>query len=265
MLLAFEFHWVYLLEVAVLYLCILGVYRFMRGSSGDSALKGLILATLAIVLAVFFVANLLDLYRIQQLFLGLKEAFLVALVVILQPELRRAAVGLGKAVSDRGAGARRSGVAAELSRAAVELSGSKTGALIAIERSVSLGEYERRAVSLDAKLSRDLLVSLFHKGSPLHDGGLVVRGNRVSSAGCFFPNTENPDLSRRHGTRHRAAIGLTELNDAVCLIVSEETGVISIAVGGQIRRAVDREDCREQLEQLIGPQRNNAPVAEATA
>lgn len=264
-LLELEFRWVYVVEVAVLYLCILGIYKFMRGSSGDSALKGIILAALAIGITVFFLASILDMYRIQQLFLGLKEAFLVALVVILQPELRRAAVGLGRVIrGGPGGNAGRSGVPAELARAASELSGTKTGALIAIERTVSLGEYERRAVAVDAKLSKDLLVSLFQRSGPLHDGGLVVKNGRVSSAGCFFPNTENPDLSRRYGTRHRAAIGLTELVDAVCLVVSEETGAISIAVGGQIRKCIDREDCRHQLEELLSAQRQPIPAGEAT-
>jgi len=266
MLLALEFRAVYVVEVAVLYLCILGVYRFMRGSSGDSALKGIILATLAIGVAVFFVASVLDLYRIQQLFLGLKEAFLVALVVILQPELRRAAVGLGRVIrGGPGGNAGRSSVPAELARAAAELSNTQTGALIAIERTVSLGEYERRAVTVDAKLSKDLIVTLFQKTGPLHDGGAIVRNGRVSSAGCFFPNTENPDLSRRHGTRHRAAIGLTELVDAVCLVVSEETGAISIAVAGQIRKCIDREDCRRQLEELLGAVRQVSAATEATS
>jgi diadenylate cyclase len=139
----------------------------------------------------------------------------------------------------------------ELVGAAAALAGRRTGALIIIERSIGLRNYIESGIPLDAQLTYDLLVSIFQPTSPLHDGAVIVQNDRVAAAACFLPLTVNPRLGRELGSRHRAAIGVTEENDAVAIVVSEETGVISLVLDGAIERELDPEQLRIRLAQLV--------------
>ena len=131
------------------------------------------------------------------------------------------------------------------------LSAQKTGAIVAIEREIGLRNYIESGIPLDAELTYDLLATIFQPGSPLHDGAVVIQEDRVAAAACFLPLTVNPRVGRELGTRHRAAIGLTEENDAVAVVVSEETGQISLALDGRIERGLTAERLRERLRSLI--------------
>jgi len=157
---------------------------------------------------------------------------------------------------------RTEGVVDEVVLAATTLASQRMGAIVVLEREIGLRSYIETGIALDALLTYDLLLSIFNTGAPLHDGAVVIQGNRVASAACFLPLTVNPELSRALGSRHRAAIGVTEDTDALAVVVSEETGVISLVVGGQIRRELDGRALRRALlEALEIPE--VAPSAEA--
>ena len=145
--------------------------------------------------------------------------------------------------------------------AAQMMSSQRTGAIVVLERQIGLRNYVEGGIPLDATISYDLLVTIFQPGSPLHDGAVIIQENRVSAAACFLPLTVNPRLSKDLGTRHRAAIGLTEENDAVAVVVSEETGGISLVLEGQIERNLTPDQLRVRLRQLLHPRRGAAASA----
>jgi diadenylate cyclase len=152
------------------------------------------------------------------------------------------------------------GVYDEIVLAATTLASTKTGALVVVERGVNLRNVIEGGVQMDAELSYDLLVTIFNPATPLHDGAVVIRRHRVAAAACFLPLTLNPMLSKDLGTRHRAAIGITEDTDAVAIVVSEETGVVSFVQGGQIRRGLDATKLRDAILDALEP-RSRAPEA----
>jgi diadenylate cyclase len=179
----------------------------------------------------------------------------VAIIVLFQSEIRQALTNFGNRFrmpfTRRHHGQFGEGVYDEIVLAATTLSSMKTGALIVIERNVGLKNVTDGGVKLDAELSYDLLVSIFNPATPLHDGAVVVRRHRIAAASCFLPLTLNPRLSKDLGTRHRAAIGVTEDTDAVAVVVSEETGLISFVQGGQIKRGLDATKLRAAIFQAL--------------
>ncbi len=182
---------------------------------------------------------------------------LIALAVIFQPELRKALDQLGRkkfvtALFDFGM-AQETGrfsdrTINELAKASFEMGKVKTGALIVVEQDIVLTEYERTGIELDSLLSSQLLVNIFEKNTPLHDGAIIVRGNRVVAATCYLPLSDSMSISKELGTRHRAAIGISEVSDSLTIIVSEETGAVSVAKGGRIYRELTQDGLREQLK-----------------
>ena len=136
----------------------------------------------------------------------------------------------------------------EISRAAIEMGKVKTGALIVLQREVALGEYERTGIPIDAKVSSQLLINIFEHNTPLHDGAVIVRGNRIVAATCYLPLSDNMELSKQLGTRHRAGVGISEVTDSVTIIVSEETGQVSVAQNGRLLRNISSSQLREVLE-----------------
>lgn len=179
----------------------------------------------------------------------------VAIIVLFQSEIRQALISIGNRVrmpfTRRHRGQFGEGVYDEIILAATTLASTKTGALIVIERGVGLKNVVDGGVKMDAELSYDLLVTIFNPATPLHDGAVVVRRHRVAAAACFLPLTLNPRLSKDLGTRHRAAIGITEDTDAVAVVVSEETGLISFVQAGQIRRGLDATKLRASIFQAL--------------
>ena len=183
-----------------------------------------------------------------------------AILIVLQPELRKALEELGKTslVSvlpfdspNRESGMITERTVSEITKACVEMSKVKTGALIVIEREQSLVDYERTGIDVDAILSSQLLINIFEHNTPLHDGAVIVRGNRVTSATCYLPLTDRSNISKELGTRHRAGVGISEVADSITVIVSEQTGKISVAVDGDLERNFDGEKLKNRLLELV--------------
>lgn len=237
-------------EIFLLFIVIYTVLRFLRGSRGAAVLRGILLVIAVSIGIVFLAASLLQLERITWVFEKLSALFMVALIIIFQPELRRGLLRLGLNPWFRRIVRAGSPTIDEIVDAVVVLSEGKTGALIAIQRDVPLTSYIETATALNAEISSELLRTIFHKDTPLHDGAVVIQGSRVAAAGCVLHLSENPELAKSLGTRHRAALGLTEETDGVTVVVSEETGTISIGVDGKLIRDLTREDLTRKLTEL---------------
>jgi diadenylate cyclase len=188
-----------------------------------------------------------------------------AAIVIFQSDIRRALAHFGQAPFFRYLNRQQAAdeTIEELVVASTMLSAQKIGAIIAVEREIGLRNYIESGIPLDATLTYDLIVTIFQPGSPLHDGAVIVQENRVAAAACFLPLTVNPRVSRELGTRHRAAIGLTEENDAVAVVVSEETGKISLAMNGRIDRGLTPDQLRDRLRSLVFQRRGRGQAATA--
>jgi diadenylate cyclase len=207
---------------------------------------------LLILAVIFNIAKVLELHTINWVLTKLFAVGVVAFLIIFQPELRRALARMGENTIF-GSFLKKGGTIDEVVQTAERLSRSKIGALIAIEREVGLKNYIEGGLAVDAKVSAELLTSIFFPNTPTHDGGVIIQGDRIASCGCLFPLSQNPQLSPSMGTRHRAALGLSEETDVVCVVVSEETGGISVAVYGKLTRDLDEEGLRRVLTSLFRP------------
>lgn len=243
---------IYGAEILLIYLFLFIVYRFVKGSTGDSALRGVAILFTALLIGVYYTADWLHMYRIETLLEKVVDYLFIAIIVVFQPELRRGLSRLGQNRAFNRILAPREDIMPRLVASIFRLARGKTGALIAIERGVGLRNYVERAVQMDAAFSAELVDNIFYPGSPLHDGAVIIRGSRVLAAGCFFPLTENPDISKRLGTRHRAGIGLTEDSDALVIIVSEETGKVSVALRGELNQDLSRDQLEKILRENLG-------------
>lgn len=234
------------LVAAVLYRVLI-MFRGTRAVQMLAGLGGLMLAS--------FLARRLELFSSSWILENFWSVWVLALVVLFQPEFRRGLAQIGQSPLFQamlGARGEQQGhVIDDVVKAAESLAGKRMGGLIVLERTTGLRHYAELGVPLDAIVSADLLVSLFLPYSPLHDGAVVIRHNRVAAAGCFLPLSRNTQLGRTMGTRHRAALGITEETDAVVLVVSEESGRISLAVGGHMESPLDREALRGRLGELF--------------
>jgi len=227
------------------------VYEFLKLIRGTRAVQ-MGVGTLFIV-AMFYISRLAPLQTVNWLIRNMGFYLAFAAIVIFQSDIRRALAHFGQAPFFRYFNRQEAAdeTIEEVVVAATMLSSQKVGAIIAVEREIGLRNYIESGIPLDAMLTYDLLVTIFHPGSALHDGAVIIQENRIAAAACFLPLTVNPQISRELGTRHRAAIGLTEEGDAVAVIVSEETGFISVAIDGRIDRRLSPEDLRSRLRTLI--------------
>lgn len=233
------------------------IYRFlllMRGTRGVQMTFGIV------VLLIFFgVTRFYRLASVQWLLSNVLTYIVFAIIVLYQNEIRRGLAGIGKTpILTR---QRRQGTEGfeEIILAATTLASKKIGALIVMERDIGLKNYVESGIALDAVLTYDLLVTIFSPNTPMHDGAVIVHRNRILAAGCFLPLTLDPYLSKELGTRHRAAIGVTEETDAVAVIVSEETGTISLALDGRITRDLDSDGLRIALRNAIESRADTLP------
>lgn len=225
------------------------IYQFLvlvRGTRAAPMLLGVAVLALA-----FYLARLGELRTLNWLLSTLLPYVVFALIVVFQAEIRHALANVGSRVSLMRSSSSVADVYDDIVLAANLFSQNQTGALIVIEREIGLRTYIESGVSLDARLSYDLLATIFRPSAPLHDGAVIVQRDRIAAAACFLPLSMNPVLSTQLGTRHRAAIGITEETDAVAVIISEETGIISLAVGGNIERELTVERLRERLSNLL--------------
>lgn len=237
-------------DIILVFLLVYAVLKLVRGTRAAP-----MAAAIAAFALLYWLAVKQDLATLEFVLRGALLYIGVAIIVLFQSEIRQALVTFGNRFrmpfTRRHAGQFGEGVYDEIVLAATTLSSTKTGALIVIERNVGLKNVTDGGVKLDAELSYDLLVSIFNPATPLHDGAVVVRRHRIAAASCFLPLTLNPRLSKDLGTRHRAAIGVTEDTDAVAVVISEETGLISFVQGGQIKRGLDATKLRAAIFQAL--------------
>ncbi len=243
------------IEIIILSFVIYYIMLWFKRTRAWTLFKGLLILVLVYALAYFFKMNtILWIYR------NTINVGIIAIIILFQPELRRALEELGRKsiisemlVRDDG-NDKHSRLSdhtiSELVSASISMSKAKTGALIVLENNVALGEYESTGIGVDAVVSRQLLLNIFEKNTPLHDGAVIVRNNRVVSATCYLPLTNRHDLNKDLGTRHRAGVGISEVSDSLTIIVSEENGKISVAQGGNLTTNLDSEGLRRQLEAL---------------
>jgi len=240
-----SFRWQDVLDMLIIAFVIYRLALLIRGTRAVQMLIGL-----AIVFLVYKSGQLLELYTIEWILDNFLSAFLLVIVVVFQHDIRRLLTQVGSRQFFQGRRGLHAQAVEEIVRASVMLANKRLGALIVLEREVGLAEYLEAGNLLDAKVSKELILSVFLPSSPLHDGALIIQQGRITAAGCFLPLTTNPNVSKTLGTRHRAAIGLTEESDAVVIVVSEEEGKISLVRDGRITRDVEAGVLRATLQQL---------------
>ena len=234
------------LEIIVLACMFYYVILFFRGTRGAQVLSGFVLTLIVLML----LTQLFHLEALNWLLKRFSVYLALSFVIIFQPEIRRALAELGKQRVFAGARAERS-LIEKIVRAVNILSERKIGALIAIERDIGTRAIQETGVPVDSVVTPELLAGIFFPHAPLHDGGVIIRGDRIVAAACLFPLSQREELSKSLGTRHRAAIGLTEETDAVVIVVSEETGTVSIAYHGRLSRGLDDDHLQRILYGLL--------------
>ncbi len=247
--------WWDLVDILVVSFLLYEVLKLIRGTRAvQMALGG------GVLVALYYGSRWEHLETVNWLIRNLFGYLVIGVIVLFQSDIRRALAHLGRAPFFRYFAKAESAEESieELIVAATMLATQRIGAIIALERQIGLRNYIEGGIPLDAELTYDLLVSIFQHASPLHDGAVIVQDDRIAAAACFLPLTVNPKLSKELGSRHRAAIGLTEENDAIAIVVSEETGRISVVVDGQIERGLDADDLKERLRELVLRRRASA-------
>ena len=248
------------LEIAIIAFLIYEIMLWIKNTRAWTLLKGLV-----VILAFAVIAWLLKLYTILWILQNTALIATTALLIIFQPELRKALEQLGSRnlitgllpfeSSKPSDSAFTEKTINELVRASMEMAKVKTGALMVIEREVPLTDIERTGIEIDAVISSQLLINIFEHNTPLHDGAVILRGNRVAAATCYLPLSDNTSISKDLGTRHRAAVGISEVTDSLTIVVSEETGRISLAENGQITRITDAESLSRALAADTEPEK----------
>jgi diadenylate cyclase len=249
--------WRDVIEILIIAFLLYYILAWMKNTRAWSLLKGIIVIALFLV-----VASILQLDTIIWIAKNVVNYAIIALLIVLQPELRKGLENLGRKnilgdlLSNTGMHVVdyenvSEDTIAELVKACTEMGKARTGALIVIQRSEVLSEYETTGISIDGKVTSGLLINIFEKNTPLHDGAVIIVGNRVTAATCYLPLSDSLELSKDLGTRHRAGVGVSEKTDAVIIIVSEETGRISIAIDGKIESISDGEQLRNRLTKLV--------------
>lgn len=240
-----------LLDIAIVAYVFYRLLRLITGTRAEQLLKGLVLLLVFSVLASFLRLDMVN-WLIEKLWI----LFAITLPIVFQPELRRLLeqIGRGSFFNTRRTGTDKleyEQIINEISDAVKVLSRNKVGALIILTRETGIAEYTESGIEIDAVVSASLLVNTFVPNSPLHDGAVVISDGRLEKAACFLPLSDNPFLTRELGTRHRAALGITEVSDAIALVVSEETGTISIAIEGVLERYLDTSGMEELLKKEL--------------
>jgi diadenylate cyclase len=251
--------WWDLLDIALVSFLIYELLLLIRGTRAvQMALSG------GFLLGLFFVSRWLQLETVNWVIRNLAAYVVFAIIVLFQADIRRALAHFGRAPFFRyfERAASTDETLEELVIALTNLSARRIGAIVAIERQIGLRNYIEGGIPLDALVTYDLLASIFQPGSPLHDGAAIIQGDRIAAAACFLPLSVNPRVSRDLGTRHRAALGLTEENDAVVIVVSEETGHVSLVIAGDIERGLSADALRIRLRALLGGRRHRTARAE---
>ena len=247
--------WTDIVEIIIISFLVYQILAWIRNTRTWALLRGVL-----VILGFLMIAAIFNMTTIIWIAGKIFSVAAIAIVVILQPELRRALEQLGqknifssllpfetaKAPEGRFSDKTRN----EIIKACYEMGKVRTGALIVIEQNTPLAEYERTGIEVDGIVTSQLLINIFEHNTPLHDGAVIIRGNRVTWATCYLPLSDNMELSKELGTRHRAGVGISECTDSLTIIVSEETGRVSVAYGGKLTRNVDADTLREKMEMI---------------
>ncbi len=245
--------WKALLEIVIIWYVLYRLFLFIQGTRAVQVILGLV-----ILIAFAYISRFLGLTSINWILTKLFAMGVIAFLILFQPELRRALARIGQNAAFR-TFTKKGGVMDEILRAVEWMSKDKIGALIAVERDIGLRNYVESGILIDAKVSAEVIVTIFTPATPVHDGGIIIEEDRIASCGSLFPLSKNPSLSKTLGTRHRAALGLTEETDAVTVVVSEETGNISVAINGHMTKNLEVKELERVLRNLFKP--NNRQVS----
>ena len=242
-----------ILDIFILALVFYYIYSFIRNRRAGKLALGLLL-----IMAVYVLSSALNMYALEYILQNFYQIGLIAVLIVFQPELRAALEKVGgtsfsglKGITDSKELSALNNQIEVICNAVSDLSRDKVGALIVIERSTKLGEYIKSGVVIDAELSSHIIKNIFFNKAPLHDGAIIIRDRRVYAAGCFLPLSTQADINLDLGTRHRAAIGLSEISDAIIIVVSEETGNISVAVDGNLNRNYNYTSLKQELNTML--------------
>ena len=239
--------WTGLVEILILATAFYYLFKLFRGTRGSAIFTGLVILFVALIV----LTELANLTTLSWLLAKLMGYLAFALIVIFHPEIRRALARIGRQGNFVATKARKA-LADPITDAVQMLASRKIGALIAIERAVETQTIQETGTPLNSEVTAELLTALFYPGATLHDGGVIISEDRIAAAGCVFPLTQNDEIARNLGTRHRAAIGMTEESDTIVIVVSEETGVVSIAYNGRLKRGFDGVHLRRILATFLG-------------
>ena len=251
-----------IIDVLWLAMVIYFVYRFIRERRAGKLLIGL-----GCVILFSLIGDAFDMYATSYIFSDFRQIGVMAILILFQPELRSALEKVGGMPStsiknitneSRDASSRSADIDA-LCSAVSDMARDKVGALIVIERTTKLGEYIKSGVEIDASITSHLIKNIFFNKAPLHDGAMILRSGRICAAGCFLPLSTKDDINKDLGTRHRAAIGLSEISDAIVIIVSEETGTVSMSIDGNLTRNYNYTSLKQELNKLLAPQSQTDP------
>lgn len=254
-----------ILEIIIISIVVYQILRWVQYTRAWTLFKGILVLLLFALFATIFQLNTISWLLVNSFSVGITAA-----LIIFQPELRRALeqLGRGKFVRNLVFFSNASPTTEnnnftektvkEITKAAFDMGKVKTGALIVIERSVPLEDYERTGIRIDGIVTSQLLINIFEHNTPLHDGAVIIRGNRIVSATCYLPLSENMNIAKELGTRHRAAVGISEVTDSITVIVSEETGGVTIAMDGTLKKCNTREELLQSLETLYTENETNS-------
>ena len=244
--------WTDVAEIFIISFLVYHIMVWVKNTKAWSLLKGV-----SVILVFLLIAVLLDMSTILWIAENVLSIAVIAMVVVLQPELRKALEELGRKnlissilpidTNKETDGRFSDKTISEIVKACIEMGKAKTGALIVIEQEHRLGDYERTGIAVDGLVTSQLLINIFEHNTPLHDGAVIVQGDRITSATCYLPLSDNMELSKELGTRHRAGVGISEVTDSLTIIVSEETGKISTAYNGSLKRNIDADELKQQL------------------
>lgn len=251
-----DVRWADIVEIVIISFLIYHILVWIKDTKAWSLLKGILVIAVFVLLAAYFEMNTI-LWIVNNMF----SVAVTAVIVILQPELRKAIEELGRknivssifpfeVSKSLGEGRFSDKTINEIVKACVEMGKVKTGALIVVEQNQRLSEYERTGIDVDGIVTSQLLINIFEHNTPLHDGAVIIKGNRITSATCYLPLSDNMQLSKELGTRHRAGVGISEVTDSLTIIVSEETGKISVAYEGKLERNLNGDTLKEKLRTI---------------
>jgi len=245
--------WIDIIDVVIVAFLLYQVFVWLKGTAGMQLLRGLL-----IIFVIYIASQQLGLRTLNWLMERFVTVLLIVIVIVFQPELRRALerLGRGRFLSRLGIEfvPKSSAIVRQIIDAVEKCSLEKIGGLIVLERSTGLNEFIESGVKIDAPVSEELLITILTKGTPLHDGAIIIQGDRILAAGCLLPLSQSQSIDRRLGTRHRAAVGMSEQSDALVIAVSEQTGAISVSENGELNRFLTKEQLEERLFDIYKPQ-----------